>query len=742
MIFVLDNAENVVASLNNDVPDACPYFNGIMTERLNDGYLAYEFEVPAEHNDAEYLVEDGYLIRKGLDDHLLLFQISRIEEYRDDQGLKKYIYAEYGWEELNKTIIRPSSFLGRTAEGAMNDALLDTRWEVGIVEWFGTKDFSFDSHITSLAFLHEIKDAFGGELRFRVEMHNGKISGRFVDLLIKRGEDAGKTFTYEKDLVGVRRIADRSTVFTALIGVGKGNETGVTLNFSNEVRSKASGDAFDKPAGQDWVGDPEALQRWGHRDKNGNLKHLFGTFEYDTEQPGVLLDRTWEKLQQIKNGVMNYEVLVALLENVEGYEHEKIRIGDTVLVQDLSFKPALMLKARVLEMTRSFTNPENDKVVLGQFLPAVSNADENIKLLQSVLLKKEKEWERIPGANEITYTDGNTIESLKPAQAGADVTGDNTAKNTENVGSTPAATIEQNANNAIQKGVAYTNGWNFDQENGVTITRSDGLVRINESATDGFKIQRRNSTADAWEDVLYMDTNGNLQMTGDMNAGNITGSNISGAYFDGGHIHSQGYISGSGDPVMLDLQAGYIKIMNPTIFSVLNSVGLHVGVGDPGSAYSYIPISIGVLESMGHIYNAETNGGIQLGNRDNILLIEAVSHFNNNAEFNSPATFRNTAFHDADVRLQNGAKVINTGQETSFCGVGGMAANTTTSAVSGVGVSFRQEKTYVPSSVTFTTFSSNRNPIAIDITSNGFWLYITGGGTDGGYYYWRGTYTA
>lgn len=185
--------------------------------------------------------------------------------------------------------------------------------------------------------------------------------------------------------------------------------------------------------------------------------HISGN-SYDTDQPGVLLDRTWEKLQEIKNGVMNYEVLVALLENVEGYEHEKIRIGDTVLVQDLSFKPALMLKARVLEMTRSFTNPENDKVVLGQFLPAVSNADENIKMLQSVLLKKEKEWERVPGANEITYTDGNTVESLKPAQAGADVTGDNTAKNTENVGSTPAATIEQNANNAIQKGVAYTNG--------------------------------------------------------------------------------------------------------------------------------------------------------------------------------------------------------------------------------------------------------------------------------------------
>ncbi|URT72348.1 hypothetical protein [Cytobacillus firmus] len=80
MIFILDNAENVVASLNNDVPDACLFFNDIMTERLNDGYLAYEFEVPADHPDSEYLVEDGYLIRKGLDDHLLLFQISRIED--------------------------------------------------------------------------------------------------------------------------------------------------------------------------------------------------------------------------------------------------------------------------------------------------------------------------------------------------------------------------------------------------------------------------------------------------------------------------------------------------------------------------------------------------------------------------------------------------------------------------------------------------------------------------------------
>lgn len=693
MIFILDNAENVVASLNNDVPDACPFFNDIMTERLNDGYLAYEFEVPADHPDSEYLVEDGYLIRKGLDDHLLLFQISRIEEYRDDQGLKKYIYAEYGWEELNKTIIRPSSFFGRTAEGAMNDALLDTRWEVGIVEWFGTKDFYFDSHITSLAFLHEIKDAFGGELRFRVEMHNGKISGRFADLLIKRGEDAGKTFTYEKDLVGVRRIADRSTVFTALIGVGKGNETGVTLNFSNEVRSKASGDAFDKPAGQDWVGDPESLQRWGHRDKNGNLKHLFGTFEYDTDQPGVLLDRTWEKLQEIKNGVMNYEVLVALLENVEGYEHEKIRIGDTVLVQDLSFKPALMLKARVLEMTRSFTNPENDKVVLGQFLPAVSNADENIKMLQSVLLKKEKEWERVPGANEITYTDGNTVESLKPAQAGADVTGDNTAKNTENVGSTPAATIEQNANNAIQKGVAYTNGWNFDDANGVTITRSDNLVRVVESATDGIKIQRRDDVLSAWQDVFFVDTLGKLQIAGDL-------------------------VGGSSIDVSTDVKVGQNVYLQHAFEDRFNEKGVI-------------------------FYDPALGGGFDTRIVGTYLKLDIIC--------NNLISLYTSIFdvYASTLRLQGDTQLfINSKQpkqsvpEQGFCGVGGMDSAGITTAVAGTGVNFKVKKTYTPSSITLSATSSNASPTTINITPDGFWLYVNGNGVDGGYYYWRGTYQA
>lgn len=44
-------------------------------------------------------------------------------------------------------------------------------------------------------------------------------------------------------------------------------------------------------------------------------------------------------------------------------------------------------------------------------------------------------------ADNIPYADGSTIQSLKPAQVGADVTGSNTANNTNNVASVPATTI-------------------------------------------------------------------------------------------------------------------------------------------------------------------------------------------------------------------------------------------------------------------------------------------------------------
>jgi phage minor structural protein len=82
--------------------------------------------------------------------------------------------------------------------------------------------------------------------------------------------------------------------------------------------------------------------------------------------------------------------------------------------------------------------------------------------------------------------------------------------------------------------------------------------------------------------------------------------------------------------------------------------------------------------------------------------------------------------------------------EKGFCGVGGYEAiaTPTTNSVVGVGVNFRIRKDYIPSSITLTGTSSTSNPVAIDISKDGFWLYVKGKNQAGLYIYWRGYYQA
>ncbi|MDD4748050.1 MAG: hypothetical protein PHW19_12305 [Salinivirgaceae bacterium] len=61
-------------------------------------------------------------------------------------------------------------------------------------------------------------------------------------------------------------------------------------------------------------------------------------------------------------------------------------------------------------------------------------------------LKAGKKWDgSFVTASEIKYVNGATLESLKPAQAGADITSANTANDTANVNGIAAVTIEKNA---------------------------------------------------------------------------------------------------------------------------------------------------------------------------------------------------------------------------------------------------------------------------------------------------------
>jgi len=78
----------------------------------------------------------------------------------------------------------------------------------------------------------------------------------------------------------------------------------------------------------------------------------------------------------------------------------------------------------------------------------------------------------------------------------------------------------------LREDVDYTNGVRIDSTDGIVVTRSDELVQTIMNATDGIKIESRALDTDPWNDKFYVDTSGDLQLSGNIFSSIITGSEI------------------------------------------------------------------------------------------------------------------------------------------------------------------------------------------------------------------------
>ncbi|WP_416729194.1 phage tail spike protein [Fictibacillus sp. JL2B1089] len=371
MLFILNTQEQVVAVLNNTSPNACPYWNDVHAENIEDFSSTYEFEAPLEHASSKYLVAENFVARTDDDGNYLLFKIKIAEERLDSNAtyIKKVICENAAISELRGAIVRPKVMTGWDAETSLDYVLQGTKWKGGICEYLGAQSFSFTEYPTAIAAIHEIAKKFEGEFRYRITLNHNQISGRYVDLVNRRGQDTGKRFEYRKDIKGLKRVENSHDIATALIGLGKADESGKRMTFASINNNL------------DWVGDDEALDRWT---KDG--VHLLGVYEdNDAESPADLLNRTKKELKRRNNPRYTYEVDVLLLESLSDYSHEAVRLGDDVKVIDLTFTPELILSARIISLTRSYTDPTKDKAVLGEFVPLTATIPSIVRSMQKKL---------------------------------------------------------------------------------------------------------------------------------------------------------------------------------------------------------------------------------------------------------------------------------------------------------------------------------------------------------------------
>jgi phage minor structural protein len=410
-IYILDGqSENVDAVLSNR-GNACPFWDAVHLEQLN-GKNELRFSIPANHSDAQYVIEGNQVAFRDFEGEFQVFEIRLVENIHGDTLIKR-VRCEHVMYELNDEFIQ-FSFLRNTNVGAsLNSVLSGTRWSVGRVDP-STHTASIKFELASvLESVSAIGIEFERDWRFRVKMEDNTISHRYVDMIDQRGADAGRRFEYGKDVKEIERDVDVYGLKTAVWGYGKAQqlEEGISrIKFTDLTWSTAAGDPISKPVGQNWVGSSSAKANWG---RSGGTRHRFGVFEDpDITDEEELLQKTYEHLLTVKDPRIEYRMKIVDLEQIIGVARDRIRLGDTINVIDNEFVPALQLETRIVEIKRNLVDPDKSKVTLDNLVRFITDDAFKLDGVETRVHNNQGSWQgNAFGGNMIN---DHSFELLRP----------------------------------------------------------------------------------------------------------------------------------------------------------------------------------------------------------------------------------------------------------------------------------------------------------------------------------------
>ncbi|TLS37729.1 prophage endopeptidase tail family protein [Pseudalkalibacillus caeni] len=411
-IYIFDPADNLLAVTTN-------YIEAPFEETVNEA-VSFEFVLPGDDEDAAFVVGGNQVAFRDLEGRFRLFVIREPEDEDGEGGPVKRALCLPAMDELNDSLVEDIRPQDKTAAYTLPLILAGTRYQAGNIADLGVQSTNF-YYISTMESLSKMIKVWGGEVVDRVEFNENGITGRFIDFVTRRGMDTGKRWEIDKDIENIRRSV-RYYPKTALYGKGKSLETeagGYTrkITFADVQRSIANGDLFDKPLGQEWVGDPEALQEHGLPAADGSVNHRFGMYEdSEEEDPEKLLDSTWASLQDAKNPIAEYEMSVSTFEGISGQEHELARIGDTGTAIDKNLNPAIVIEARVMKMKYDIGDPSDGEITLGNYIDLFED-DKRLDWVVNKVNDRGGLWDQ--GGGPITDSDFENITPGIPQKVDA-----------------------------------------------------------------------------------------------------------------------------------------------------------------------------------------------------------------------------------------------------------------------------------------------------------------------------------
>ncbi|WDL97793.1 phage tail protein [Alicyclobacillus sp. ALC3] len=488
----------------------CPFYNAIHTVQIFNATNAAQgqvqnqlvFDVPANHPDAAYVVKGAWIAFLGQAGQYELFEVTLTDEYDTSSGeYKTATCTQAGQAELIDEFISSLTLSSVTPSTALTDVLSGTRWSPGNVSVTATSQSLTLTQTNVLAALTQLVTTWGGELSFRITISGNSITGRYVDWVQQVGSVTGKRYEFGKDIKSVQRTVDTTNLFTAVYGFGAtNNTTNVPLTFASVTWTTPPNPA-NKPSGQTYVSDPNALALYG---RAGATRNRYTSYtDSNQTDAATLLQEAWDYLQTVNTPTVTYQMSVADLSQISGYAHERVLLGDTVNVIDLGIQPPLQEQMRVIELARDLVNPLNTQVTLGTFRPTtVTTASNALTALQNASAAAAQAAQATTAATSATTTATSALSSATTA-----ITTANQASATASTALQPGSPLDtaylSGVISADQNALQSAGGYVTVDSNGITIMNASTLVNATQALKLAGGIFGISNTKDANGNFVY-----------------------------------------------------------------------------------------------------------------------------------------------------------------------------------------------------------------------------------------------
>lgn len=382
MIYLFDKDEKLIKIVKKEAIKTALQKFALTTEKYVSDRLTVEMKTLSkkEFDAVEYMaiqsIEDAHTFH--------YFYIAQ----KFSENLTTLIGVQSGIEELRKSVVLDKRPHNTFARPIIDELLAGTNWQARFVSETSQRSTNF-YYISTFEALKKVCQVWNLEMQFFVEVNGNKIGARYIDFKQKIGEATGKRVVYGHNALQILQEVERTNLFTALIGRGKGEELsapseennhgtyGRRITFEDVVWETKKGNPVDKPKGQKYVELPEMTKRYGIKNADGSMRAKvgFAVFE-DEEDKNALIKRTYDELVRASRPQLTLKTSTVYLKGV--------KIGDTIRV--VRHDKKLDYDTRIFEITFNRLNNESSDIKLGDRI-----SESNEAKIQNIASQKADE---------------------------------------------------------------------------------------------------------------------------------------------------------------------------------------------------------------------------------------------------------------------------------------------------------------------------------------------------------------